>query len=109
LPVFRNYIFLRQFFLGYLIGNHFREFYFFTLVFHSKITCMLKQILSVSDVRNLKAGDRISDHPDPSLGKIYTVGNVADGQIYVIHDSGILELKILKTDQLPEPGWWMVA
>jgi hypothetical protein len=70
---------------------------------------MSKQILSVSDVKKLKAGDRLSDHPDLSIGKIYTVGNVADGQVYVIHDSEILELKILKADQLPEIAWWMIA
>jgi hypothetical protein len=74
-----------------------------------KITCMLKQILSVSDVKKLKAGDRITDHPDSSIGKIYRIGNIADGQIYAIHDGSSLELKIFKTDQLPEIAWWIVA
>jgi hypothetical protein len=68
---------------------------------------MLKQILSVSDVKKLKAGDHLSDHPVDSLGKKYVIGNISHGLIYAIHDNGYLELKLLKTDELPELTWWV--
>ncbi len=68
---------------------------------------MLKQILSVSDVKKLKAGDQLSDHPELSMGKVYTIGNVSHGQVYAIYENGRLELKIFKTDEMPEMPWWV--
>lgn len=68
---------------------------------------MLKQILSVSDVKKLKAGDQLSDHPELSRGKIYTIGNVSHGLVYAIYESGHYELKILKTDEMPDMPWWL--
>ncbi len=67
---------------------------------------MLKQILSVSDVKQLKIGDLLSDHPEWSLGKTYTVENISRGLVYIIFDNGHLELKILKTDEIPQTAWW---
>jgi hypothetical protein len=68
---------------------------------------MLKQILSVSDVKKLKAGDQLSDHPELSLGKTYTVENISHGIVYAIYDNGYLELKIFKTDEIPASPWWV--
>jgi hypothetical protein len=68
---------------------------------------MLKQILSVGDVKKLKAGDQLSDHPELSRGKIYTVENISHGILYAIHDNGYFELKIFKTDEMPEVPWWI--
>ncbi len=68
---------------------------------------MLKKILSVSDVKKLKAGDQLSDHADLSMGKIYTIGNVSHGIVYAIYDNGHRELKIFKTDELPDTSWWI--
>jgi hypothetical protein len=68
---------------------------------------MLKQILSVSDVKKLKIGDRLSDHPDSSLGKTYMVGNVSCGLVYAIYDNGHVELKVFKTDEVPQMCWWV--
>jgi hypothetical protein len=68
---------------------------------------MLKQLLSVSDVNQLKTGDQLTDHPELSLGKMYTIGNVSHGLVYAIFDNGRLELKLLKTDELPDSPWWV--
>ena len=68
---------------------------------------MLKQILSVTDVKKLKTGDILSDHPDFSLGKKYTIEKVSQGNIYAIHDNGFLEMKILKMDEVPGNEWWV--
>ena len=62
---------------------------------------MLKQILSVSDVKKLQVGDELFDHPEFSQAKIFIVQNVSDGTIYAIHENGRRELKILKTDEMP--------
>jgi hypothetical protein len=70
---------------------------------------MLKQILSVSDVKKLKAGDQLSDHPELALGKTYTIENISHGIVYAVHDNGHLELKIFKTDEIPEITWWVHA
>ena len=69
---------------------------------------MLKQLLSVSDVKKLKTGDQLSDHPEWSLGKTYTVGNVSHWLVYAIYDDGSFELKVFKTDELPEMPWWVI-
>jgi len=68
---------------------------------------MLKQILSVSDVKKLKAGDILSDHPELPMGKTYIVENVSQANVYVIHDNGNLEMKIIKRDEVPEKEWWV--
>jgi hypothetical protein len=68
---------------------------------------MLKQILSVSDVKKLKAGDQLSDHPEMSLGKTYTIANVSHGLVYAICENGHLELKIFKTDEIPDMPLWV--
>ena len=68
---------------------------------------MLKQILSVSDVKKLKAGDQLSDNPELSLGKTYTIENISDGIVYAIYDNGYLELKIFRTDEIPDTPWWV--
>ena len=68
---------------------------------------MFSQLLSVSDLEKLKAGDRISDHPESSLGKMYTVGNISQGLIYAIYDTDNLELKIFKRDEMPAGAWWV--
>lgn len=68
---------------------------------------MLKQILSVSDVKKLKAGDHLSDHPMGSFGKTYIIENISHGLIYAIHDNDRLELKVFKTDELPDVSWWV--
>ena len=68
---------------------------------------MLKQILSVSDVKQLKTGDQLSDHPEWSMGKTYTIGNISYGLVYAIFDNGHLELKVFKTDEVPDAPWWV--
>ena len=68
---------------------------------------MLKQILSVSDVSKLKVGDQLFDNPEFSLAKVYIVQNVSNGTIYAVHENGLRELKILKTDEMPYLSWWV--
>ena len=68
---------------------------------------MLKKILSVSDVKKLKAGDQLSDHHELSLGKMYTIGNVSHGLVYAIYDNGDRELKVFRTDEIPDMSWWL--
>ena len=68
---------------------------------------MLKQILSVSDVKKLQVGDQLFDNPEFSLAKIYVVRNVSDRMIYAIHEDGHQELKLLKTDEMPASSWWV--
>jgi hypothetical protein len=67
---------------------------------------MLKQILSVNDVKKLKTGDRLSDRPE-RLGKIYTIQNISHGLVYAIYDNDRLELKVFKTDEVPDMSWWL--
>ena len=68
---------------------------------------MLKQILSVSDVKKLQVGDQLFDNPEFSLAKVYIVQNVSNSTIYAIHENGHRELKILKTDEMPYSSWWV--
>jgi hypothetical protein len=68
---------------------------------------MLKQLLSVSDVKQLKTGDRLSDQPDFSLGKVYTIENISRGLVYAIYDNIYCELKVFTTDEVPQICWWV--
>ena len=68
---------------------------------------MLRQLLSISDVEKLKSGDQLSDHPEWSSGKIFTVVNVCNGLIYAISEGYLLELKTFKIDALPQAPWWL--
>jgi len=72
-----------------------------------KATGMLKQILSVSDVKKLQVGAELFDNSEFSLAKIYIVQNVSNGTIYAVHENGHRELKILKTDEMPYSSWWV--
>jgi hypothetical protein len=67
---------------------------------------MLKQILSVSDVKKLQVGDLLFDNPESSVAKIYIVQNVSNNTIYAIHENSHRELRILKTDEIPYASWW---
>jgi hypothetical protein len=69
---------------------------------------MLKQILSVSDVKKLKVGDQLFDNPEFALAKIYIVQNVSNSMVYAIHENGHRELKLLKTDEMPQACWWVI-
>ena len=73
----------------------------------NKTTGMLKQILSVSDIKKLQVGDLLFDNAEFSLAKIYTVQNVSNNIIYAIHENSHRELKLLKTDELPYASWWI--
>ena len=68
---------------------------------------MLKQILSVSDVKKLQVGDQLFDHPEFSLAKTYIIQNISHGIIYAIHENGHLELKLLNLEDDPPLHWWM--
>ena len=68
---------------------------------------MLKQILSVSDVKRLQVGDQLFDNSESTLAKIYVVQNVSNSTVYAIHENGHRELKILKTDEIPYSAWWV--
>jgi len=68
---------------------------------------MLKQILSVGDVKRLQVGDQLFDNAEFALAKIYIVQNVSNSTIYAIHENGHRELKILKTDEIPFSSWWI--
>jgi hypothetical protein len=69
---------------------------------------MLKQILSVGDVKKLQVGDQLFDNPEFSLAKTYVVQNVSDSMVYAIHENGHQELKLLKTDEIPGSSWWVI-
>jgi hypothetical protein len=68
---------------------------------------MLKQILSLSDVKKLQVGDQLYDNPEFSQAKIYVIQNVSNSTIYAIYENGHRELKILKTDEIPYSSWWV--
>ena len=68
---------------------------------------MLKQLLSIRDVNDLRMGNRLSDNPEKDLGKTYTIQNVAHGLVYAINDSDNLELRVLATGTLPLSNWWV--
>ena len=68
---------------------------------------MLKQILSVSDVKKLKAGDQLSDHPELAMGKTYTIENISHGLVYAVYDNGNFELKVFNTNEIPAMPWWV--
>jgi hypothetical protein len=70
---------------------------------------MLKQILSVSDVKKLIIGDQLLDHSDTTLGKTYTVCNVSERLVYAISGDHALELKILYTNEIPQTNWWVLV
>jgi hypothetical protein len=69
---------------------------------------MLKQILSVRDVKKLKVGDQLFNHSELQLAKTYTIQNISDGMVYAIHENGYHELKILQIDYLPQDSWWVI-
>ena len=69
---------------------------------------MLKQVLSVSDVRKLKVGDQLFNHSELQLAKTYTIQNISEGMVYAIYENGYRELKILQTDYLPQDSWWVI-
>jgi hypothetical protein len=69
---------------------------------------MLKQILSVSDVKKLQVGDQILDNPEFSLAKTYIVQNISNNMVYAIHENGHRELKLLRTDEMPQFPWWVI-
>jgi hypothetical protein len=41
------------------------------------------------------------------MGKTYTIGNISHGLVYAILDNGHLELKVFKTDEVPDASWWV--
>ena len=69
---------------------------------------MLKQILSVSDVKKLQVGDQLFDNPAFSLAKTYIVQNISNSMVYAIYENGHQELKLLKTDEVPNASWWVI-
>jgi hypothetical protein len=52
-------------------------------------------------------GNKLSDHPESSLGKTYIIENVSQDNIYAVHNNGYLEMKTLKRDEIPEKEWWV--
>ena len=70
---------------------------------------MLKQILSISDVKKLQVGDQLFDDPEYSLAKTYIIQNISDGVVYAIYENGYQVLKLSKADDLPREAWWILS
>jgi len=68
---------------------------------------MLKQILSVSDIKKLQVGDQLFDNSEFSLAKTYIIQNISNSMVYAIHENGHRELKLLRTDEMPQSSWWV--
>jgi len=64
---------------------------------------MLKKVTSIVDVHQ---DDVLFDNPVVEKAKQYKIENISNGNIYAIHNDGILDLKVINSYDLLTGSWW---